>query len=258
MYACDGLGASEALSSAFKGGEHGGWTVLTVSACSNCEGNGGLTVNHRSALLLGPVVGLCLEAFSWVGVTTVIGRDRGVYWGCCCSCMMLFWICALLVTLVLLLGSFGSWTGRLKLTSTWPCVLRLECGFRSWYGEGRGKNAWLDGAMEPEKCKLEPLATSAMFPAGDELTHSWTISLILTEFFSVKSSLFLPVLDTSDDCFDTSDDGCSSYLLAMFFLKLLYFHFSQLGLCFIFRTLSSNAQLCLMFLIFLFFSSSYF
>ena len=258
MYACDGLGASGALSSAFKGGEHGGWTVLTVSACSNCKGIGGLNVNHRSALLLGSVVVLCLEAFSRVGVTTFIGGDRGVYGGCCCSCVMLFWKCALLVTLVLLLGCFGLWTGRLKLSSTWPCVLRLECEFRSWYGEGREKNDSLDGAMEPEKCKLEPFATSAMFPAGDGLTRSWPIFLILAEFLSVKSSLFLPVLDTSDGYFDSSDDNCIIYLLAMFFLKLLFFQFSQLSFCFIFRTLSSNAQLCLLFLIFRPFKSSYF
>ena len=37
-----------------------GWLNSTVPACSTCEGIDDITVNHRSALLLETVVGLCL------------------------------------------------------------------------------------------------------------------------------------------------------------------------------------------------------
>ena len=40
-----------------------------------------------------------------------------------------------------------------------------------------------------------------MFPAGDKWTQSWKSFLILTELRSVKSSLILPVPDTSADDF---------------------------------------------------------
>ena len=57
MCCCAGLGASGALTSAFKGGELGGLTKF------NCPGmldlrNDDLTVNYRSALMLETVVGL--------------------------------------------------------------------------------------------------------------------------------------------------------------------------------------------------------
>ena len=57
MCACGRLSASGALTRAFKSGERG---ELTVRACSTCEGIDDLTVNHRSALLLQTVIGLCL------------------------------------------------------------------------------------------------------------------------------------------------------------------------------------------------------
>ena len=55
--ACCGLSASGALTSVFKGGERGG---LTKFNCPGMLDLDDLTVNHRSALLLETVVGLCL------------------------------------------------------------------------------------------------------------------------------------------------------------------------------------------------------
>ena len=62
MCACCGLSASGALTSVFKGGERGGLTKFNCPGMLDlrCAGIDDLTVNHRSALLLETVVGLCL------------------------------------------------------------------------------------------------------------------------------------------------------------------------------------------------------
>ena len=173
---------------------------------------------------------------------------------------MLFWISALLITLVLLLSSFGLWTERLMLASTWLCVLRFECEFRGWVEEGHGKISWLDWAMEPEKCKLESFATSKMFPAGDDQTQSWTSLLLWTSCITEFARLACTRHLWWWFCHQLSFlKGCSSFMLAIFFLKLQFFHFLQLSLWFTFRMLSSNAQLCVMLFLNLFpFSSWYF
>ena len=52
-----------------------GWLHSTFPACSTCEGIGDLTVNHRSALFLETVVGLCLGRL--VGLVNLLNK---VYW----------------------------------------------------------------------------------------------------------------------------------------------------------------------------------
>ena len=201
MCACCGLSASGALTSVFKGGELGGLTRFNCPGMLDLRGNWWSNCKPSKCIVAWENCRAVFGAFSWVGIPKFIGCDGGVYWGCCCSCMMLFALCASLVTLFLLLVSCGSWTGRLMLASTWPCVLRLECKFGKWDEEERDRIAWLDWAMEPEKCTLGSSATSAMFPAGNELTQSWTSFLLLTELLSVKSLLILPVADPSADAF---------------------------------------------------------
>ena len=201
MCACCGLSASWALTSVFKGSEREGLSKFNCPSMLDLWGNWWSNCKPSKCIVAWDSCRAVFGAFSWVGFPKFIGGDGGVYWGCRCSCMMLFATRASLVTLVLLLGSCGSWTGRLMLASTWPCVLRLKCEFRGWVEEGRWTIAWLDWAMESEKCKLGSFATSAMFPAGDELTQSWANFLLLTELLSVKSPLILPVPDPSADDF---------------------------------------------------------
>ena len=86
----------------------------------------------------------CIVAWDCcVVVRRFIWGDGGVYWSCRWSCMILFPKSTLLVTLVLLLGSCGSWTRRLMLASNWSSVLKLECDFKSWVEEGRWTIAWI-------------------------------------------------------------------------------------------------------------------
>ena len=187
MCACCGLSASGALTSVFEGGERGGLTKFNCPGILDLRWNWWYNCKSSKCTVAWDSCRAVFGAFSWVGIPKFTGGEWGVYWGCCCSCVMLFALCASLVTLVLLLGSCGSWTGRSILASTWPCVLRLKCEFASWVEEARWTIAWLDWAMETEKCKLGSFATSAMFPDGDELTQSWTSFLLLTERLSVKS-----------------------------------------------------------------------
>ena len=132
MCACGGLGASGAMVSAFKGGECGWLTKFNCPGMLDLRGNWWFNCKPSKCLVAWDSCQAVFGAFSWVDIPKFIGVDGYVYWGCRCSCMMLFATCAFLVTLSQLLGIYGSWTGRLMLASIWPCVLRLECEFGSW------------------------------------------------------------------------------------------------------------------------------
>ena len=110
MCACGGLGASGALTRASQGGERGVMTKFNCPVMPFLQGNWWSNCKPSKCIVAWDSCLAVFGAFSWVGIIKFICGASGVHWGCCCSCIMLFPICALLVTLVLLFGSCGSWT----------------------------------------------------------------------------------------------------------------------------------------------------
>ena len=183
LCACGALGASGALESAFKVGERGGLTKINGPGMLDLQGNWWSNCKPSNCVVAWKSCRAVFRAFSWVDIPKFLGGNGGVYWGCCCSCMMFFNMS--------IFGYIGSTICFLRLMDrevdvglSWTICIEIRL-FSGWVEEERGKIAWLDWAMEPERCCLGSFATSAKFPAGDVLAHSWTSFFLLTKLLSV-------------------------------------------------------------------------
>ena len=124
MCACRLLEINGSLASALNGGERGGLTrfncsgmhELRTSRSSNCRPSSFMVAWDRWRAVFG--------ALNCASIPKLIGGIGDVYWGCCCSWMMLVSRGALWIIRLLLPVSSGLLAVRLMLPSAWPYVLR--------------------------------------------------------------------------------------------------------------------------------------